>query len=343
MRKVWLALLPWLAGCELFLGIPPSLLVEDRPETCLDGLDNDENGLSDCQETGCAAFCGEVCDNGIDDDQDGFTDCTDNDCRNQAPCGVPLEVCNNLQDDDQDGFADCADDDCRFSVDCVFGEQRCDNGQDDDDNGLIDCDDPTCFDDPVCAVCGDGVVQVLAGEECDDGNADNGDSCTNQCISARCGDGLLQTSLGEECDDGNDVENDACPNNCRLGGGLFGETEPNNIDSQADGPFVLATQLGGQLSPAGDLDVFRLENNSGNARDLLVTAQSDTNCISGNLELEIHDAAQSFSVNAPDIAPPANFCPLTTLSFPPGGVFFLVLRASDATATINNYTLSIAF
>lgn len=32
-----------------------------------------------------------------------------------------------------------------------------------------------------CTFCGDGVVQESAGEECDDGNTENGDSCSNSC------------------------------------------------------------------------------------------------------------------------------------------------------------------
>lgn len=59
--------------------------------------------------------------------------------------------------------------------------------------------------------CGDGYVQ--SGEECDDGNSVNEDSCTSTCILARCGDGYVQA--GEQCDDGNSVNNDGCSNLCK--------------------------------------------------------------------------------------------------------------------------------
>ncbi|MBK8264740.1 MAG: hypothetical protein IPK80_25800 [Nannocystis sp.] len=36
--------------------------------------------------------------------------------------------------------------------------------------------------------CGDG--EVSAFEECDDGNADNTDMCTDACTNAPCGDGV---------------------------------------------------------------------------------------------------------------------------------------------------------
>ncbi|MBT3720966.1 DUF4215 domain-containing protein [archaeon] len=61
--------------------------------------------------------------------------------------------------------------------------------------------------------CGDGILDF--GEECDDGNWDNTDSCLNTCQDAICGDGYLWD--GEEiCDDGNDNDNDACRNDCTI-------------------------------------------------------------------------------------------------------------------------------
>jgi cysteine-rich repeat protein len=46
--------------------------------------------------------------------------------------------------------------------------------------------------------CGDGHVD--AGEQCDDGNTSNNDSCTNACKTNVCGDGFYNASGGEECD-----------------------------------------------------------------------------------------------------------------------------------------------
>ncbi|MBM4376158.1 MAG: hypothetical protein FJ095_13835 [Deltaproteobacteria bacterium] len=75
--------------------------------------------------------------------------------------------------------------------------------------------------------CGNAVVDV--GEECDDGNLNDNDGCTQQCTKgeptptgsataassgggASCGNGKLDP--GEACDDGNDVDSDSCHNNC---------------------------------------------------------------------------------------------------------------------------------
>ncbi len=54
---------------------------------------------------------GEVCDDGIDDDSDGMTDCDDPDCSGDVAC-LPESVCHDGVDDDLDGWTDCADVDC---------------------------------------------------------------------------------------------------------------------------------------------------------------------------------------------------------------------------------------
>jgi cysteine-rich repeat protein len=64
------------------------------------------------------------------------------------------------------------------------------------------------------------------GEECDDGNTVDGDSCSNACkinlanctdpaICPVCGNGKVEP--GEQCDDGNTVTGDGCTSTCTLG------------------------------------------------------------------------------------------------------------------------------
>ena len=69
----------------------------------------------------------------------------------------------------------------------------------------------------------DGIVQP--GEECDDGNANSGDSCLAEgALWAQCGDGVVYSELTdaanpnalEECDDGNSIDDDDCTNACQL-------------------------------------------------------------------------------------------------------------------------------
>ncbi|MBI1826253.1 MAG: DUF4215 domain-containing protein [Planctomycetes bacterium] len=82
------------------------------------------------------------------------------------------------------------------------------------------CDDGNANDNDACtnactiARCGDGIVQTGV-EECDDGNLNNNDACTNSCVLARCGDGIVQSGV-EQCDDSNANDNDACTNSCRV-------------------------------------------------------------------------------------------------------------------------------
>ncbi len=68
-----------------------------------------------------------------------------------------------------------------------------------------------CSDDPEC---GNGIVEE--NEQCDDGNAVDGDGCESNCTttpSATCGDGKLDPA--EQCDDGNNVDGDGCESNCK--------------------------------------------------------------------------------------------------------------------------------
>jgi len=66
--------------------------------------------------------------------------------------------------------------------------------------------------------CGDGVLDTH--EQCDDGNAVDGDGCSATCLveipPAVCGDHHVDT--GEECDDGNTQSGDGCSANCATEG-----------------------------------------------------------------------------------------------------------------------------
>jgi cysteine-rich repeat protein len=55
--------------------------------------------------------------------------------------------------------------------------------------------------------CGDG--RVHASEECDDGDGDDTDACTNACTTAFCGDGSIYAGR-EACDDANQLPRDGC-------------------------------------------------------------------------------------------------------------------------------------
>ncbi|HXK19082.1 MAG TPA: DUF4215 domain-containing protein, partial [Polyangiaceae bacterium] len=77
--------------------------------------------------------------------------------------------------------------------------------------------------------CGDGVLQPVLGEKCDDGNSDAGDGCSADCKAVEqnfkcltpgkacestvaCGDGKVAGT--ETCDDGNADAKDGCDATC---------------------------------------------------------------------------------------------------------------------------------
>ncbi len=130
-------------------------------ERCRNGIDDDCDGLVDCEDvTACAPdpACSctptpELCGNGVDDDCDFLRDCEDPDCFSDPGCVcVPSpEMCANGADDDCDGLVDCADPECDDQPECCTpAPEVCDNGRDDDCDGLVDCADPICSGSPTC-------------------------------------------------------------------------------------------------------------------------------------------------------------------------------------------------
>src|SRR5688572_32647961 len=76
------------------------------PAVCDNGLDDDDNGLYDCQDDACPA-CAEHCFDAVDNDRDLLADCADTDCAE-----VCVEDCGDFVDNDRDGKEDCHDSDC---------------------------------------------------------------------------------------------------------------------------------------------------------------------------------------------------------------------------------------
>jgi len=64
--------------------------------------------------------------------------------------------------------------------------------------------------------CRNGILESVFGEQCDDGNAINGDGCDRNCTPTDCGNGIV--TAGEECDDGNTIPCDGCSPTCQPQG-----------------------------------------------------------------------------------------------------------------------------
>ena len=122
----------------------------DLAPSCNDGIDNDDDGLTDGFDPGCSGpddaselSAALACDDGVDNDGDGATDGDDPGCTSAAdPAETePGRVCDDGLDNDGDGQTDVADDPgCDDNLD---GDERsaalvCDDGADNDGDGLPD-------------------------------------------------------------------------------------------------------------------------------------------------------------------------------------------------------------
>ncbi len=192
-------------------------------EQCDQGSANSDTAADACRTDCTAPSCGdsvtdngEVCDDGNSSNFDlCLSDCT------AAVCGdgyvqAGAEECDDANADDSDAcLSDCRSASCGDGY-LQTGVEECDSAITPDNNDLL-CDSNCSF-----ATCGNGLIN--AGEECDDGNEINSDSCLNDCSAAVCGDGVLCTDAActagggapETCDDGNSADGDCCSSACQL-------------------------------------------------------------------------------------------------------------------------------
>ncbi len=97
----------------------------------------------------------------------------------------------------------------------VEGDETCDNGF------AANQDTLACTSFCKKASCGDGLVQAVLGEVCDNGAANvdvpDYEQCSTLCaLGAHCGDGVIQAEAGEECEPSqNQGELSNCPSMCR--------------------------------------------------------------------------------------------------------------------------------
>ncbi|MCU0657460.1 MAG: isopeptide-forming domain-containing fimbrial protein, partial [Polyangiaceae bacterium] len=194
---------------------------EDTDAKCSDGLDNDGDGKTDCDDSDCKnssiSACKEntdaKCKDGVDNDGDSQTDCDDSDCKDNPAITVCAtkedtnEKCKDGKDNDGDGKTDCDDPDCKVEgiTTCADNAEntdaKCSDGVDNDSNGLIDCADPACGGTAPCS--------ENTEEKCKDGKDNDADKkidCQDPGCKALpfCGD----ENTDEKCKDGIDNDGD---------------------------------------------------------------------------------------------------------------------------------------
>jgi len=280
-------------GCNSTCNLEPRL-VTPADSVCGNGITEDGeacdlgSGNSDVESNTCRTDCqlprcgdfvfdeGEACDNGP-----ANSDTKPNACR--TSCTLPAcgdgtidsdETCDDGNLNDGDGCsATCQVQEVLLAAARVCGDgilaspEECDDGNKRDDDGCSS----SCL--LEFGVCGDGIVQSLAGEQCEnslhdknlpfqcinclfasytcgDGVIDAGEECDNGnlnsnapdalcrplCHLARCGDGIVDNQ--EECDDGNYINTDKCDAQCRDRSAVLGASTTTKPTDTSATPSV---------------------------------------------------------------------------------------------------------
>lgn len=124
-RALLLAIASLICGCSMLTDFSADRFLERNEARCSDNIDNDDNGLIDCEDASCKRFdfCMENsatrCGDKKDNDADGLTDCEDSGCCGFAVCAMDpgcgertASACTDGLDNDSNGLTDCADFSC---------------------------------------------------------------------------------------------------------------------------------------------------------------------------------------------------------------------------------------
>ena len=193
-------------------------------EVCDDGVDNDCNSRTDCQDFSCrndpwCAADGGGRDGGVRDGgrDSGFDSGDDSGLDSGVDaCPGTAEVCNNGTDDDCNGLIDCQDPACGSDLGCTCRgtPESCTNGRDDNCNGLVDCVDPACYANPACNCTGRTPQPEICNDHVDNdcnGKTDCQDSaCFANAACSNCHPEICTDTVDNDCNGLIDCADPAC-------------------------------------------------------------------------------------------------------------------------------------
>ena len=172
--------------------------VVDTGEACDDGNRDTKDRCANNCRLGLGEFCGaaEECVSGL---------CVGGICMGEDVCGNGVQENNEWCDDGNEDDAAC-------TAECLWGDDHPCALNEECASGI--CRKNRCVRNGFC---GDGILDALLGEECDQKNANSNtiaNRCRLNCRLAHLGDGVVDR--GEECDDGNLEDGDGCSRAGRL-------------------------------------------------------------------------------------------------------------------------------
>ena len=148
----------------------------------------------------------------------------------------------------------------------------------------------------VTVECGDATVAGT--EQCDDGNAVEGDGCDSNCTLSACGNGV--TGPGEQCDDGNAVDGDGCDTNCTVtacGNGIATAGEACDDGNLADGDGCdsncTVTGCGNGIATAGE----QCDDGNASNTDACLNTCVDASCGDGFTQAGVEDCDDANASN----------------------------------------------
>lgn len=225
-------------------------------ESCVDGLDNDKDGQTDCLDNDCAAACADACADPpalpdpalVDGDTAGHAAKLEPSCLSANGSGPEVVYKVTAA---QAGMLDIeviAAADLGVSVRTTCADAASELGCAD----ILSPDGAVKLSVPVAA--GQAVFVAVDGwSALDEGPY----ALSVKSRPVACGDAI--TDPAEECDDGDTESGDGCSGACKL---EPSETEPNGASGQANAyvnPFIAA------IDPAGDVDMVSIEVTQGPA------------------------------------------------------------------------------